>query len=83
MFVFETKGITTMELLILDHLNWKMKSSTPCSFVDYFLSKITSEQQFPSGSSMLNSIDLILKMPKCIYLSYDIMFNLIFVLSLN
>ncbi|CAL5197212.1 unnamed protein product [Lathyrus oleraceus] len=64
MFVFETKGIHTMELLVLNHLNWKMQSSTPCTFVDHFLRKITCEQQTPSGSSILSSLDLILDITK-------------------
>lgn len=68
MFVFETKGIHTMELLVLNHLNWKMQSSTPCTFVDHFLRKITCEQQTPSGSSILSSLDLILDITKRIIL---------------
>ena len=44
-FVFEAKTIQRMELLVLSRLKWKMQAITPFSFIDYFLSKISVEQQ--------------------------------------
>lgn len=64
-FIFEAKGIQRMELLVLSHLNWKMQSITPCSFVDYFLRKMTNDP-YPTDSSMLRSLELILSITKCI-----------------
>lgn len=76
-FIFEAKGIQRMELLVLSHLNWKMQSITPCSFVDYFLRKMTNDP-YPTDSSMLRSLELILSITKCIhftekfcFLNYD------------
>ncbi|XP_010268904.1 PREDICTED: putative cyclin-D6-1 [Nelumbo nucifera] len=37
-FIFDTRTIQRMELLILGALNWRMRSITPFSFVHYFLS---------------------------------------------
>ena len=58
-FVFEAKTIQRMELLVLSTLRWKMQALTPCSFVDYFLRKITSEQH-PAKPSVSRSVQLIL-----------------------
>eukprot|EP00256_Glycine_max_P058567 XP_014626722.1 cyclin-D4-1 [Glycine max] len=43
-FLFEARTIQKMELLVLSTLRWKMCAITPCSFIDYFLGKITCEQ---------------------------------------
>lgn len=37
-FVFDTSAINRMELLILDALNWRMRSITPFSFICFFIS---------------------------------------------
>ncbi|KAF4350417.1 hypothetical protein CsatB_023927 [Cannabis sativa] len=58
-FVFEAITIQRMELLVLSTLKWRLHTSTSCSFVDYFLSKI-SDDQHPSMSSICQSAQLIL-----------------------
>ncbi|KAG5067860.1 hypothetical protein AAZX31_01G024100 [Glycine max] len=58
-FVFEARTIQKMELLVLSTLGWKMCAITPCSFIDYFLGKITCEQH-PAKSSVSISVQLIL-----------------------
>ncbi|TXG60110.1 hypothetical protein EZV62_014683 [Acer yangbiense] len=58
-FVFEGKTIQRMELLILNTLKWRMQSCTPCSFIDYFLTKI-NDNQHPSATSISKSLQLIL-----------------------
>ncbi|CAL0311863.1 unnamed protein product [Lupinus luteus] len=62
-FFFEGKTIQRMELLVLATLRWKMQALTPCSFVDYFLGKITCEQQ-PAEPYISKSIQLILSIIK-------------------
>ncbi|CBI18712.3 hypothetical protein VitviT2T_010728 [Vitis vinifera] len=57
--MFEAKTIRRMELLVLTHLKWKMQAFTPCSFIDYFLSKV-NDHKYPSGSLISRSIQLIL-----------------------
>ncbi|KAA8546743.1 hypothetical protein F0562_003172 [Nyssa sinensis] len=59
-FVFEGKTIQRMELLVLSALKWRMQACTPCSFIDYFLRKI-NDDQFPSGSLISRSVQLILR----------------------
>ncbi|OAY35760.1 cyclin-D4-1 isoform X2 [Manihot esculenta] len=58
-FVFEAKTIQRMELLVLSTLKWRMQALTPCSFIDYFLSKINGDQHL-STSSIFKSLQLIL-----------------------
>lgn len=58
-FVFEARTIQRMELLVLSTLRWRMQAVTPFSFLDYFLYKINGDQ-FPLGTSILRSIQLIL-----------------------
>ncbi|XP_021273928.1 cyclin-D4-1 [Herrania umbratica] len=58
-FVFEAKTIQRMELLLLSTLKWKMQVLTPCSFIDYFLSKMKNGQH-PSPSLISSSLQLIL-----------------------
>ncbi|KAJ7943712.1 Cyclin [Quillaja saponaria] len=58
-FVFEAKTIQRMELLVLNTLNWRMHALTPCSFIDYFLSKI-SDKQHPSKPPITRCVQLIL-----------------------
>ncbi|WCJ31961.1 CYCLIN D4 1 [Euphorbia peplus] len=62
-YVFEAKTIQRMELLVLSTLNWRMQAITPCSYLDYFLSKISGNQNVPI--SLLNrSLELILSIIK-------------------
>ncbi|XWS18278.1 hypothetical protein CRYUN_Cryun32bG0030100 [Craigia yunnanensis] len=37
-FIFDAPAIQRMELLILDALNWRMRSITPFSFISFFIS---------------------------------------------
>ncbi|OIV93714.1 hypothetical protein TanjilG_16565 [Lupinus angustifolius] len=64
-FVFEAITIQKMELLVLSTLGWKMQALTPCSFIDYFISKINCEQH-QMKSSLLKSVELMLSITKCI-----------------
>jgi cyclin D6 len=36
--IFDAQAISKMELLILDALDWRMRSMTPFPFLDFFLS---------------------------------------------
>ncbi|KAK4393979.1 Cyclin-D4-1 [Sesamum angolense] len=47
-FLFDGKTIQRMEILVLNHLHWKIKAYTPCNFIDYYLRK-TNDNEFPSG----------------------------------
>ena len=58
-FVFGANSIQRMELLVLGTLGWRMQALTPCSFIDYFLSKI-NKVQYPSILSISRSVQLIL-----------------------
>ncbi|KAE9615220.1 hypothetical protein Lal_00048267 [Lupinus albus] len=58
-FVFESKIIQRMELMVLNTLKWRMQSITPFSFIDYFLCKVNDDQS-QIRSSILRSIQLIL-----------------------
>ncbi|PON84773.1 Cyclin [Trema orientale] len=58
-FLFEAKTIQRMELLVLSTLKWRLQAFTACSFIDYFLSKV-SDNQLPSVSSIGRSSQLIL-----------------------
>lgn len=63
-FVFESKTIKRMELLVLSTLKWRMQACTPCSFIDYFLRKINDVDMLPSGSLINRSIQFILRTMK-------------------
>lgn len=58
-FVFEAKTIRRMEFLLLSTLKWKMKSVTPFSFIEYFLSKLHGGD-FLSELSISRAVELIL-----------------------
>ncbi|KAK8931289.1 Cyclin-D3-1 [Platanthera zijinensis] len=58
-FVFEARTIRRMELLLLSTLNWKMKSVTPFSFIEYFLNKLHGGD-FPSELSISRAVKLVL-----------------------
>ncbi|KAL1327483.1 hypothetical protein HN51_037534 [Arachis hypogaea] len=58
--VFDAKTIQRMELMILTTLSWKMQAITPCSFMDYFLGKISREQHL-AKSLVLRSMELIVQ----------------------
>jgi cyclin D1/2/4 len=68
-FVFEAKTIQRMELLVLSTLKWRMQSITPFSFIEYFLSKITDNDDKSSlTSSISQSTQLISTTIKGTYL---------------
>ncbi|GMH06258.1 hypothetical protein Nepgr_008098 [Nepenthes gracilis] len=48
-FIFEAKTIQRMELMVLGTLNWKMSALTPCSFIEYFLMKISDDNHLSSA----------------------------------
>lgn len=58
-YIFEAKTIMRMELLVLSTLKWRMQAYTPCSFIDYFLSKINDDKH-PLTSSISRSVQVIL-----------------------
>ncbi|KAL5759745.1 hypothetical protein ACOSP7_018249 [Xanthoceras sorbifolium] len=45
-FIFETKTIRRMELLVLSVLDWRLRSVTPFSFIDFFACKLDSTGTF-------------------------------------
>uniref|UniRef100_A0A0D9WNA8 Uncharacterized protein n=1 Tax=Leersia perrieri TaxID=77586 RepID=A0A0D9WNA8_9ORYZ len=57
-YVFETRTIQRMELLVLNALKWRMHSVTACSFIDYYLHKF-NDGDLPSIPALLRSVDLI------------------------
>jgi cyclin D6 len=44
-FMFEAQTINKMELVILDTLNWRMRSITPFSFLHFFVSLVDLNEQ--------------------------------------
>lgn len=62
-FVFEGRTIRRMELVVLSTLNWRMLAVTACSFIEYFLHKL-SDLGAPSLLARSRSTDLILSTAK-------------------
>ncbi|XP_062191008.1 cyclin-D4-2-like [Phragmites australis] len=58
-YVFESKTIQRMELLLLSTLNWRMQAVTPFSYLDYFLHKLNAGNAAPR-SWFFQSAELIL-----------------------
>ncbi|KAL5714318.1 hypothetical protein ACHQM5_016298 [Ranunculus cassubicifolius] len=58
-FVFESRTIQRMELLVLSTLNWRMQAIMPFSFMDYFLCKFNNDQP-PLRLLISRSVELIL-----------------------
>lgn len=58
-YVFEARTIQRLELLVLNTLKWRMQAVTPFSYIDYFLHKISDDQN-PSKSAVCQSSQLIL-----------------------
>ncbi|XP_022977074.1 cyclin-D5-2-like [Cucurbita maxima] len=56
-FIFESKVIQRMELLVLNTLEWKMGSTTPFSFIPHFISKLSIES--PPSSRVSEILELI------------------------
>ncbi|KAL5710854.1 hypothetical protein ACHQM5_021367 [Ranunculus cassubicifolius] len=59
-FVFESRTIQRMELLVLSTLNWRMQAIMPFSFMDYFLCKFNNDQP-PLRLLISRSVELILR----------------------
>ncbi|GLJ12130.1 hypothetical protein SUGI_0185050 [Cryptomeria japonica] len=64
-FVFEARTIQRMEGLVLTTLDWRLRSVTPFSFLDYFLHKATGDIS-PPRALIARSIDFILGTSKVI-----------------
>ncbi|XP_076916087.1 cyclin-D4-1-like [Bidens hawaiensis] len=59
-FVFEPKTIQRMELLVMEKLDWRLRSITPFDFIDYFIFNLPHSS---TNDNQLHSIcsDLIIK----------------------
>ena len=58
-FVFEAKSIQRMELLVLNRLEWRLRVITPCSYIRYFLRKMSKCDQEPSNTLISRSLQVI------------------------
>ncbi|GAA0167223.1 kinase activator [Lithospermum erythrorhizon] len=57
--IFEGKTIQRMELMVLNTLRWKLHACTPCTFIDYFLIKMTNDQH-PIRPLIAKAVEIIL-----------------------
>ncbi|OIV93916.1 hypothetical protein TanjilG_05619 [Lupinus angustifolius] len=58
-YIFQPRTICKMELLVLDVLDWRLKSITPFNFLSYFASKLDSTSTF-NGFLISRATDIIL-----------------------
>ncbi|KAG7614300.1 Cyclin C-terminal domain [Arabidopsis suecica] len=58
-FVFEAKSVQRMELLVLNRLKWRLRAITPCSYIRYFLRKMSKCDQEPSNTLISRSLQVI------------------------
>ncbi|KAL1196402.1 Cyclin-D4-1 [Cardamine amara subsp. amara] len=58
-FVFEAKSVQRMELLVLNRLKWRLRAITPCSYIRYFLRKMSNCDQEPSNTLISRSLQVI------------------------
>ncbi|KAJ4878631.1 Cyclin-D4-1 [Raphanus sativus] len=58
-FVFEAKSVQRMELLVLNRLEWRLRAITPCSYIRYFLRKMSKFDQEPSNMLISRSLQVI------------------------
>lgn len=58
-FMFEPKSIQRMELLVLNRLEWRLRAITPCSYIRYFLRKMSKCDQEPSNTLISRSLQVI------------------------
>ncbi|KFK28243.1 hypothetical protein AALP_AA8G490800 [Arabis alpina] len=58
-YVFEGKSVQRMELLVLNRLKWRLRAITPCSYIRYFLRKISKCDQEPSITLISRSLQVI------------------------
>ncbi|KAJ4829912.1 hypothetical protein Tsubulata_025144 [Turnera subulata] len=60
-FIFDTRSISRMELLILDGLDWRMRSITPFSFLCFFISLLQLQDQKARGTLKDRATEMIFK----------------------
>ncbi|KAF8091198.1 hypothetical protein N665_0451s0011 [Sinapis alba] len=58
-FVFEAKSVQRMEVLVLNRLEWRLRAITPCSYIRYFLRKMSKCDQEPSNTLISRSLQVI------------------------
>lgn len=58
-YIFEPKTIQRMELLVLTVLDWRLRSVTPFSFIDFFACKLDPTGTF-LGFLISRATDIIL-----------------------
>ncbi|VVB18125.1 unnamed protein product [Arabis nemorensis] len=58
-YVFEAKSVQRMELLVLNRLEWRLRAITPCSYIRYFLRKMSKCDQEPSTTLISRSLQVI------------------------
>lgn len=58
-FVFEAKSVQRMELLVLNRLEWRLRAITPCSYIRYFLRKMSKCDQEPPNTLISRSLQVI------------------------
>ncbi|CAN8251525.1 unnamed protein product [Cochlearia groenlandica] len=63
-YVFEAKSIQRMELLVLNRLEWRLRAITPCSYIRYFLRKMSKCDQEPSNTLISRSLQVIASLTK-------------------
>ncbi|KAF8694709.1 hypothetical protein HU200_002474 [Digitaria exilis] len=62
-YVFESKTIQRMELLVLSTLKWRMQAVTPFSYIDYFLHRLNGGDA-PNRRAVQRSAELIMSIAR-------------------
>ncbi|KAF8781119.1 hypothetical protein HU200_001096 [Digitaria exilis] len=62
-YVFESKTIQRMELLVLSTLKWRMQAVTPFSYIDYFLHRLNGGDA-PNRRAVRRSAELIMSIAR-------------------
>ncbi|WZY79776.1 hypothetical protein YC2023_026160 [Brassica napus] len=58
-FLFVAKSIQRMELLVVNRLEGRLRAITPCSYISYFLRKMSKSDQEPSNTFISISLQVI------------------------
>nr|VDD27491.1 unnamed protein product [Brassica oleracea] len=58
-FLFVAKSIQRMELLVVNRLEGRLRAITPCSYISYFLRKMSKSDQEPSNTLISISLQVI------------------------
>ncbi|CAH8320443.1 unnamed protein product [Eruca vesicaria subsp. sativa] len=58
-FLFEAKTIQRMELLVVSKLKGSLRAITPCSYISYFLRKMSKSDQEPSNTLVSRSLQVL------------------------